>query len=196
MYEHMASLFGGPPNEAHFALYSKWAAANWGMILTGNIQVAKDHLSLGRDIVIPEVLTEESIKPFEKLAKAMHGPGTTSGHPLAIMQLSHGGRQSANILGGRWPFVPPLAPSAVRLDLDAGSKSAIPSVSGLLSRFLFQTPREMSAVDIDMTVEAFVRGAKLAAQSGFDGVELHASHGCTFSPSFLLLHIATKHYQT
>ncbi|KDQ50384.1 hypothetical protein JAAARDRAFT_200060 [Jaapia argillacea MUCL 33604] len=35
----------------------------------------------------------------------------------------------------------------------------------------------MSTEDIDDVVIEFVRGARLAAESGFDGVELHASHG-------------------
>jgi 2,4-dienoyl-CoA reductase-like NADH-dependent reductase (Old Yellow Enzyme family) len=36
----------------------------------------------------------------------------------------------------------------------------------------------MSLADIDDAVEAFVRGAKLAKLAGFDGIQLHAAHGC------------------
>jgi len=42
---------------------------------------------------------------------------------------------------------------------------------------MFQKPQEMSRMDIDEVVEAFVRGAELAVKSGFDGIELHAAHG-------------------
>ena len=151
------------------------------MMITGNVQVSSEHLSLGRDMVVPPVLTENSVRPFKRLAEAMHGEHPSNSQPtLAIMQLSHTGRQSANLIGGRLPFAAPLAPSAIRLDLD---KTGSISLSSLLSWLMFQTPREMSHDDIDATVGAFVRGARLAVESGFDGVELHSGHGCTYAPS-------------
>ena len=174
MYEHMASLLGGPPNEAHLSLYSRWAEGDWGMIMTGNVQVSPGHLSLGRDVTIPERLTSETTQPFKRLVNAMRGQNNRT---LAMLQLSHTGRQSANIIGGRVPFSPPHAPSSLRLDLD---KTSSLSFSSLLSWFMFQTPREMSHTDIDLAVEAFVRGAQLAVESGFDGVELHGGHGCAY----------------
>ncbi|KAG1718474.1 hypothetical protein EDB19DRAFT_903110 [Suillus lakei] len=80
------------------------------MILTGNVQVSPQHLTLGRDIVVPPTLNAEDIRPFEKLAEVIHGAvgGTRS---LAIMQLSHAGRQSVNLLVvdhlllHHWPLV-------------------------------------------------------------------------------------------
>jgi 2,4-dienoyl-CoA reductase-like NADH-dependent reductase (Old Yellow Enzyme family) len=39
----------------------------------------------------------------------------------------------------------------------------------------------MSLKEIDEMVEQFVQGARLAKASGFDGVELHASHGYQLS---------------
>jgi 2,4-dienoyl-CoA reductase-like NADH-dependent reductase (Old Yellow Enzyme family) len=89
------------------------------------------------------------------------------------MQLSHAGRQSPNVLGGRTPFVSPMAPSAVAV----GSKA--PDIfARALHYAVFQTPRPMSVVDVDDVVRAFVRGAEVAARAGFDGVQLHAAHGC------------------
>jgi 2,4-dienoyl-CoA reductase-like NADH-dependent reductase (Old Yellow Enzyme family) len=43
---------------------------------------------------------------------------------------------------------------------------------------LFQTPRMMSLDDIDQVVEQFVKGARLAEEAGFDGIQLHMAHGC------------------
>lgn len=186
MYEHMATLFGGPPNASHVALYSQWASGNWGMIFTGNVQVSGQHLSLGRDLVVPTHLSPSSVGPFQDLASAIHKNGTS----LAIMQLCHAGRQSANILGGRWPFSPPLAPSAVPLHL--GSPNRWWSTSSILGRLLFQTPREMTRSEIEAAVQGFVRGAKFAAQAGFDGVELHAAHGCKYRRLLLTLLLTTK----
>ena len=170
MYEHLASLFGGPPNLYHFQLYSAWAKYDWGMIITGNVQVSRSHLSLGRDMIIPESVTLESISPFKQLSSVIHGKDNRN---LAIMQLNHSGRQSSNLLGGRYPFQPPLAPSP----LPVGAKT-----SGLLSvlihKILFQKPRAMTYDDIDEVVSSFVKGAVVAASSGFDGVQLHVAHGC------------------
>lgn len=180
MYEHLADMFGGPPNTDHFALYSQWAKHNWGMIITGNIQVSSTHLTLCRDMTVPRVISEETLQPFRKLARTIHQDLEISAHgssrSLAIMQLSHAGRQSPRILGGRL-LSPPLAPSAIILGSGRSEKSLI---SDLFHRLLFQRPREMSLEDIDKITDAFVRGAKLAVLAGFDGVQLHAAHGCEY----------------
>lgn len=175
LYENFASLFGGPPNALHTSLYTQWSTGGWGMIITGNVQISKTHLTLGHDCVVPRVLTKETIAPFARLAAAIHGtPDDRDTQPLAIMQLSHTGRQAANFIGGRFPFFPPLAPSATRV----GAKCTDGVLARILYRLAFQTAREMTVQDIDDVVNGFVRGAKLALDSGFDGVQLHASHGC------------------
>lgn len=185
MYEHLAGMFGGPPNSDHFQLYSCWAQYNWGMIITGNVQVSPKHLSLGRDITLPRCITEKDLQPFKTLAKVIHGeehfPNDSTrllkNDSLAIMQLSHAGRQSPRLLGGRSIFARPFAPSVVALGSGESSNGL---VSDLFHRLLFQTPQALSLEEIDGVVDAFVQGAKLAHLSGFDGVQLHAAHGCKF----------------
>jgi 2,4-dienoyl-CoA reductase-like NADH-dependent reductase (Old Yellow Enzyme family) len=183
MYEHLADMFGGVPNSSHFNLYSRWAQHGWGMVVTGNVQVSPTHLSLGRDLVVPANISEEVLEPFRGLARVIHQERThsksanTFNCPLAIMQLSHAGRQSPNVLGGRRPFDPPLSPSTIALGSGKRDKDFL---SDLFHRLLFQTPQSMSLANIEDVVEAFVRGAKLAALSGFDGVQLHAAHGCGY----------------
>ena len=193
MYEHLASMYGGPPNPLHFGLYKTWGQGSWGMLVTGNVQVCKKHLTLGRDIVVPGKFTEEDVRPFRALASVMHGslrgaaeemayPDATQRcrKSLAILQLNHGGRQSCQVIGGRWPGEAPLAPSPIRV---AANKEGM--LSDLFHWLLFQSPKEMSLEDVDEVVESFIRGAKLAWKSGFDGVQLHSAHGCT-SPPFSL----------
>lgn len=191
-------MFGGPPNKLHLGLYKAWGISNWGMILTGNVQVSRKHLSLGRDIVVPEVLTEDTIRPFRMLASAMHNEledvkqATTEAEPsksLALMQLSHGGRQSCNVIGGRRLNEPPLAPSPVRV---TGNKGGL--LSNWLFRAMFQTPKEMTLEDIDDVVQSFVRGALLAQKSGFDGVQLHVAHGCMSSMQCSLTTVFMSYY--
>ncbi|KAF8162865.1 hypothetical protein B0H34DRAFT_298148 [Crassisporium funariophilum] len=181
MYEHLASFNGGPPNSYHHDLYSEWAKHGWGIIVTGNVQISSRHLSLGRDIIIPERLTDESLAPFKKLAACIHGlrpreDGTSAASAngtLAIMQLNHPGRQSSNFIGGRAPFQPPMGPSPVRV----GSGSDTGLMTSMVHSIMFQTPRTMTSSDIDEMVQDFVRGAQTAYRSGFDGIQLHAAHG-------------------
>ena len=192
MYEHMAPLFGGLPNAHHLALYNLWSRGGWGMIVTGNVQVSRDHLTLGKDMVVPETITSDTLRSYKALARAMRPVSELdllqSEHDvsiprtLIIMQVSHAGRQSPIVLGGRSPFVPPLAPSALGLGRGASS--------GWFARLMysigFPTPRVMNLQDIDNVVNRFVLSAHLAHDAGFDGIELHASHGCeSFSGSFL-----------
>ena len=173
MYEHLASFLGGPPNEHHFSLYSKWAKFDWGMVVTGNVQVSSTHLSLGRDISLPDRISEDSLAPFKELASSMLGTVESKRTSLAIMQLSHAGRQSPNFIGGRYPFQRPSGPSPIPVKPTGQSV-----VSDLLHSFAFQTPHELSQEEIQDIIAAFVRGARVALKSGFDGVQLHAAHGC------------------
>lgn len=115
----------------------------------------------------------------------MHGlPADTSrpdaeegiNQTLALMQLSHAGRQSSNFIGGRPPFRAPLAPSAVRVGTNA-DKGLIAS---LIHKIAFQVPRAMSLEDIHEVISKFARGAEFACRAGFDGVQLHVAHGCEY----------------
>lgn len=175
MYEHLATFLGGPPNEHHFSLYSKWAKSDWGMVITGNVQVSSTHLTLARDISLPDRISEDSLSPFKELASSMLGPVKSECNGLAIMQLSHAGRQSPNLIGGRYPFQRPSGPSPIPVK---------PTGRGVVSDFLhslaFQTPHELSQEAIQGVIAAFVRGAQVALKSGFDGVQLHAAHGCEY----------------
>src|SRR6266403_1093181 len=115
MYEHMATLSGGLPNTHHLALYNLWSQGGWGMIITGNVQVSRDHLSLGKDMVVPEIITSDTLRSYETLARTMRPASERNAsknrddvsipRTLIIMQLSHAGRQSPIVLGGRSPFV-------------------------------------------------------------------------------------------
>lgn len=167
------------------------------MILTGNVQVKRDHLGLGRDLVVSQDIESPSeLQPFIALAQVIHGKMSsvnTEGDsmergnvPLAIMQLSHAGRQSTTFLGGRSLLEPPLAPSAIPVELKSSQSQTI--FSKFVSRVLFQTPRAMTTKDIDDVIEAFKRGAMLARKSGFDGIEIHAAHGCKYEYLFYVIY--------
>lgn len=186
MYEHLATLFGGPPNIHHFRLYSEWAKHDWGIVLTGNVQVVPDHLTLGRDIVLPQELSmpkDDDLKPFRTLADIIHGVGgdkiiRPDNRTLAILQLSHAGRQSANFIGGRRIFQRPMAPSPIKMGSSLVRKAGV--VEELMNKFLFRKPKEMTEDDILHVIDRFVYGSLFAFRAGFDGVQLHVAHGCRF----------------
>lgn len=173
MYEHLAKLGSGPPNYRHLALYSAWAQGGWGMIITGNVQVAPDHLGLGADLCIPRLGSQYDIAPWTQLAIASHACPSNEQPAVVIMQLCHVGRQSPRFIGGRWPWSRPLAPSARKV----GDSLSEPFISKALYWALFQEPKVMDETDIEMAIEQFVFGAKIALEAGFDGVQLHGSHG-------------------
>jgi len=132
-------------------------------------------------MVIPKVISVDTLRPYQALSNVIRTAGIANDSkdaPLAIMQLSHAGRQSTNIVGGRRPFVPPLAPSAIKV----GSSILGSVLSDIAHSILFQTPRAMEKEDIEHVVDLFTKGARFAHQAGFDGVQLHVAHGCT--PSF------------
>ncbi|KIJ36725.1 hypothetical protein M422DRAFT_260818 [Sphaerobolus stellatus SS14] len=183
MYEHLGGLFGGPPNRYHNALYSKWAPGGWGMIITGNFQVSPYHLSLGRDIIIPSI-SPENLAPFKVLVSSMRGcqgfegKGDGKNGSLCIVQLSHTGRQSPRIIGGRLGTTRrPAAPSSRRLGED--------TAEGFIAKFAyalgFQIPHALEEEEVKDVIEEFLRGAKFVHEAGFDGVQLHAAHGYLIS---------------
>lgn len=170
MYEHLAPLGDGPHNQYHLVLYKKWAVRAWDMAITGNVQVSPQHLSLGRNLLVHSTTDDEALGPFVELASAIHCSTAPS---LAIMQLSHAGRQSPNILGGRRPFARPLAPSAVRL---SGSVSGI--ISRSFHKLLFSEPSAVTLGQINAVVNEFTNTAVFVDHVGFDGVQIHVAHGC------------------
>ncbi|CAE6396072.1 unnamed protein product [Rhizoctonia solani] len=172
MYEAMADFGGGPPTQGHCELYSHWATGGWGMIITGNVQVCQSHLTLGRDVTLPKTAAE--MESFKRWARCMKS-SPEKASPIAIMQLSHAGRQSPRFIGGRNPWTPPSAPSAQPMTPREGL------LSRLVFSILFQTPRPLGLVEIESVVSAFVSGAIVAYDSGFDGIQLHASHGYLLS---------------
>ncbi|KAF9517686.1 hypothetical protein BS47DRAFT_1290658 [Hydnum rufescens UP504] len=175
MYENLAQFGGGPPNEQHFGLYRLWGQGGWGIIITGNVQISRSHLSLGRDICVPETIIPETVAPFQKLSRAIHGPEGGENSPLALMQLSHCGRQSPRFLGGRSFLTPPIGASNLQLSSPDGW------LGKLVFSLIFAPAVAATDQEIDNIVERFVMGAKLALESGFDGVQLHGAHGYLIS---------------
>lgn len=137
-------------------LYRTWATSGAGLLLSGNIQVDRDHLERPGNVVLGDA---SEVPAIAALAAAGRAGGM---HFWA--QLSHAGRQVSSYINPA-----PLSPSSVEMEVmrDAG--------------FSFATPRAMTESDIAQAIEQFVAAASLAKQAGFTGVQLHAAHGYLIS---------------
>lgn len=150
--EGLAAL-GNHPGEPLIELYRRWASGGAGLIITGNAHVDRRFRERSTSLVLDE---DSDRLAFRRLSSAAHGENT----PI-LVQLNHPGRQCPAMLA---PV--PLAPSASRP----------------LFRFSGYGPaRAMRETEIEDVILAFTRSARIAADCGFDGIQVHAAHGYLLS---------------
>ena len=89
----------------------------------------------------------------------------------AIVQICHPGRQSFRGAGHRGMFAQTLAPSAVPM------KVGDSYFEKLIACLVWTQPKEMTTQDIERVIRQFVDTARLMADAGFSGIELHGAHG-------------------
>ncbi|PYI08935.1 FMN binding oxidoreductase [Aspergillus sclerotiicarbonarius CBS 121057] len=159
------------PTPTLLKAYNQWSEGGWGAILTGNVQVDVDHLGTPRDVALHAEYTgkegnEALVENWSQYAKTCQQHGTP-----CIVQACHPGRQSLRFAGRRGLFAPPIAPSAIPMQMGDSL------VQRLLNWLVFPPPREMTQGDIDQVTRQFVDAARLMADSGFSGIELHGAHG-------------------
>ena len=160
-----------PRTDAIRGAYGHWAEGGWGLILTGNVQVDLRFLGAPNDTAIDRCLPESSvIAAYKEFATICSREGTP-----AIMQINHPGRQSLFGSGNRGFFEKTLAPSAVPIDFGRGILQRTIAACG------FGTPSAMTVRDIDDVVERFAYAARIASETGFAGIQLHAAHGYLLS---------------
>ena len=167
MEELLAPAGGSPPTEEHVAAYKRWAAGRYGLVITGNVAVDPKHLGSPFDVSLTEKDLDDpvALAHWRRWAVASKLNGTP-----AVVQLCHAGRQSARG-SGRSIFTPPLAPSAVPIRVGDDLTSRV------LADAIFGKPRAMTTAQVREVIEMFVRGAIMSHKAGFDGVQLHCSHG-------------------
>ncbi|KAJ9611163.1 hypothetical protein H2200_004346 [Cladophialophora chaetospira] len=155
-----------PPVEKFRMLYKTWGTADYGMLLTGQVQVDLRYFSIAGDVCTrPESLLEPTLSKWKAWAE------TAAGGTPVIVQLAHPGRMSPAGAGVRPPEMRALCPSAVPVKMGNGflDKLALEKLLG--------TPKEMTLADIDEAVQHFVTGTKVAREAGFSGVQIHGAHG-------------------
>ncbi|MFI8105809.1 2,4-dienoyl-CoA reductase [Streptomyces sp. NPDC086023] len=154
----MEECLAGPgqlPDARIERLYRRWAEGGAGLLITGNVMIDRRALTSPGTIVLED---DSPLEPFRRWADAARAGGGR-----VWMQINHPGRQvGSDMPGVSW------GPSEVPVDL------------GRLSH-RFAPPKEMTAGEIEETVDRFARTAARAEAAGFDGVQIHAAHGYLLS---------------
>jgi N-ethylmaleimide reductase len=148
---------GNSPGDIVATYYSQRAEA--GLNITEGTSPSPNGLGYAR---IPGLFAPRHVQDWRKVTDAVHGAGGR-----IFVQLMHTGRVShpLNMPGGSRILAPsPIALSS-KMWTDAQGEQPYP------------VPQEMTEEDIRMTIDEYVRSAKLAMEAGFDGVELHGANG-------------------
>jgi 2,4-dienoyl-CoA reductase-like NADH-dependent reductase (Old Yellow Enzyme family) len=137
-------------------LYRIWSEGGASVLLSGNIQVDRNHLERPGNVIIDAEPDDELRAALARWARA----ATTRGNHFWA-QISHAGRQTPKSINRR-----PKAPSAVKLALPGGQ---------------FGDPVELTIAEIEDIVQRFGVAAAACREAGFTGVEIHAAHGYLLS---------------
>jgi 2,4-dienoyl-CoA reductase-like NADH-dependent reductase (Old Yellow Enzyme family) len=157
MTEHLATGDGAPSWQLIEA-YRRFAVSGAALIISGNVMVNGWSLEAPRNVVIED---ERHMPQLRRWA------ATTSGTDARlILQLSLSGRQTQRglTLAGRRQ--------------DVATASAVPLTIG---GPLFKPPRALTDPEIRQIIAQFACAARIAAQTGFAGVQIHAAHGYLLS---------------
>ncbi|UJR84108.1 2,4-dienoyl-CoA reductase [Sandaracinus amylolyticus] len=143
----------GDPTPELEHLYETWSRGGASLIITGNTTISRRHRERMGNVVLDERTDREALA---RLASAAKRAGNA-----ALVQLCHPGRQTSRFIAND-----PVAPS------DG------PAVAMLGA---FARPRALRDDEIEAILDAFVAGAVMARDAGFDGAQLHAAHGFLLS---------------
>jgi 2,4-dienoyl-CoA reductase-like NADH-dependent reductase (Old Yellow Enzyme family) len=157
MTEHLATGDGAPSWQLIEA-YRRFAVSGAALIISGNVMVNGWSLEAPRNVVIED---ERHMPQLRRWA------ATTSGTDARlILQLSLSGRQTQRglALAGRRQ--------------DVATASAVPLTIG---GPLFKPPRALTDPEIRQIIAQFASAARIAAEAGLAGVQIHAAHGYLLS---------------
>lgn len=105
--------FYDPPIEKFENLYTQWANARYGLIITGQVQIDIRYLSIKGDVVCHEhSLAQPHFNGWMRWAAIAQAKGTP-----CIVQLAHPGRMSPVGAGNRRADARPICPSSVPVQL-------------------------------------------------------------------------------
>jgi N-ethylmaleimide reductase len=149
---------GDIPNEMN-ALYYGQRASNGGLIITEATDISDQARGYPG---VPGAYTPAQLEGWKRITDSVHAKGG-----LMVLQIWHTGRISHSSMqpGGGAPVAPsPVTPPGNHFDRNGGFAP-------------FETPRELTEVEIDQITADFVQATENARAAGFDGVEIHGANG-------------------
>jgi N-ethylmaleimide reductase len=147
---------GNVPTDLNATYYGQRASA--GLIISEATSVSERGFGYADT---PGIFSGAQASGWRKVTEAVHARAGR-----IFLQLWHVGRISHPAFqpdGDR-----PVAPSAVR------PRGKVQTPGGPVD---FVTPRALEASEIPLLVDEYARGARLAMEAGFDGVEIHNANG-------------------
>lgn len=153
----LAVCENGAPNEEHAAYYARRAAGGAALVMTEGVYI--DHPSSGDNPLLGRFHGEHVLDGWRNVAEKVHAAGG-----YVMPELWHVG------------LIPLVA------DVMAGEAARYRAELGQVSPSGYIAPGRkvaegMVQAEIDEVIEAYGRGADLARELGYDGVEIHGGHG-------------------
>ncbi|KAE8377495.1 hypothetical protein BDV26DRAFT_281787 [Aspergillus bertholletiae] len=145
----------GIPSHESINLYKRWGESGYGMISTGHIMLAYDHLETPGNPVIDleNPLEGERFDAFSRMASESKKHGS-----LIIAQVSHPGHQAEE----RVQTNPIAASDVLRTEAH---------------KMMFAKPHATTKDEIRDIVKRWTHAAVYLHRAGFDGIQLHGAHG-------------------
>jgi N-ethylmaleimide reductase len=144
------------PNELMAEYYAQRATA--GLLITEATMIAADGCAFTGE---GGLYDDATVSGWKRVTDAVHARGGR-----ILVQLWHPGRAAHSVLNGG---VQPISSTdrAIRND-------TIHTPEGTKE---YEPPRRLRGDEVPGIVDLFRRGAELAQQAGFDGVQIHGAHG-------------------
>ena len=155
MTEGLADIKGRPTPELA-RLYGIWSDGGAGLQISGNILIDADHLERPGNVILDSVPDDDTVAALKRWTTA----ATRSGNHFWA-QISHAGRQTMKAVNPH-----PKAPSAIKLGLPGGQ---------------FGMPVVLDEAEIFNLIGRFGQAARIAKETGFSGIQIHAAHGYLIS---------------
>jgi N-ethylmaleimide reductase len=148
---------GNKPNDLIAKYYGQRSTA--GLIISEGTSPSPNGLGYAR---IPGIFNKEQVEAWKAVTKAVHDQDGK-----IFLQLMHTGRiaHPHNLPKEGRVVAPSSIVAAGDMWTDNEGKQSLP------------IPQELSADDLQITKQEFVKAALNAIDAGFDGVELHAANG-------------------
>ena len=143
----------GGPTDLTFRRYERWAGGGAGLVWFEACAVVHEGRSKPRQLYI----NEQSVAGFAELVRRTRAAAPAGVRPLLVLQLTHSGRYSRP--AGQ--LTPVIAQHCPELDEYVKIGPDYPLISD---------------AELDALQDTYARAAALAAQAGFDAVDVKACH--------------------